>query len=72
MRLQGSFYPKQHRVPLLPIDQNKVGVKELTHPSHGVRSRPRRDVCRKTSDELGIVHSKLVGIGLQGSPRSGI
>jgi hypothetical protein len=72
VRLQGSFYPERCSAPRLPIDRRKVGAKESTHPSHWFRSRPRREVRRRTSDELGIVPGKPVGTGLQGSPRSGI
>jgi hypothetical protein len=61
VRLQGSFYPERCSEPMLSIDCRKVGVKESTHPSHGVRSRPRREVHRRTSDELGAVTGKPVG-----------
>jgi hypothetical protein len=72
VRLQGSFYPKRRSAPHLPIDCRKVGVKESTHPSDWFCSRPRREVRRRTLDELGTVPGKPVGTGLQGNPRSRI
>jgi hypothetical protein len=51
-------------VPHLPIDHRKVGAKESTYPSHEVHSQPRREVCRRTSDELGAVPGKPIGTRL--------
>jgi hypothetical protein len=72
VRLQGSLYLERHSVPSLSIDHRKVSLQELTHPSDWFCSRPRREVRRGPTNELGEVPGEPVGTGLQGSARSGI
>jgi hypothetical protein len=55
MRLQGSFYPEWRSAPHLSIDHRKVSSQEPTHPSHWFCSRPRREVRRGPTNELGEV-----------------
>jgi hypothetical protein len=70
--IQGRFYPEKCSAPHLPIEHRKFGVKESTHPSHGVHSLPHREVRRRTSDELGTIPGKLAGNQLQASVGSRI
>jgi hypothetical protein len=66
MRLQGSFCPERHSVPILSIDRRKVSSQELTHPSDWFCSQPCRKVCIGPTNELGEVPREPVGTGLQG------
>jgi hypothetical protein len=59
-------------VPHLSIDCREVSTKEPTHPSHWFCSRPRREVRRRPTNELGEVPGEPVGTRLQRSTRSRI
>jgi hypothetical protein len=60
VRLQGSLYLERCSVPSLSIDRRKVSVKEPTHPSDWICSRPRRKVHGGPTNELGEVPRKPV------------
>jgi hypothetical protein len=70
--LQGSLYPEWHNASYLSVDRKKVSLQELTHPSDWFCSQPHREVRGGPTNELGEVPREPVGIGLQGSTRSGI
>jgi hypothetical protein len=72
VRLQGSFYPKWRSAPSLSIDHREVSPQEPRHRSDWFCSRPRREVHRRPTNELGEVPHELVGTRLQGSTRSRI
>jgi hypothetical protein len=59
-------------VPCLLVDRRQASSQEPTDPSNGIRSRPRREVCGGTTDELGEVPHELARTRLQGITRSWI
>ena len=59
-------------MPCLLVDRRQASSQEPTDPSNGIRSRPRREVRRGTTDELGEVPHELARTRLQGSAGSGI
>jgi hypothetical protein len=42
----------------MSVNSWKVGTQEPTHTGHGICRRPRGEVCRRLTDELGEVPSQ--------------
>jgi hypothetical protein len=68
-RLQGSLYPEWCSAPRLSTDRREISSQKLAHPSNWIFSRPRREVRRGPTHELGEVLGEIVRTGLQRSTR---
>jgi hypothetical protein len=71
-RLQGSLYLERCNAPFLSVDRRKAILQELTKPSNRICSRPRKEVRKGPTYELGQILGEPTRTRLQGSAGPGV